>query len=64
MPATRYWPERSIAQSLSISEKRVEQWQADKPRPTELLGSPAPVEVMALIPDHPRGSLSTRAKGT
>ncbi len=53
VPATRYWPERSICRSLSISEKRVEQWQADKPRPTELLGSPAPVEVMALIPDHP-----------
>jgi len=53
VPAARYWPERSICRSLSISEKRLEQWQADKPRPTELLGSPAPVEVMALIPDHP-----------
>ncbi|GGE47224.1 hypothetical protein EV200_104247 [Pedobacter psychrotolerans] len=28
-------------------------WRVNKPRPTELLKTPAPIEVMALIPDHP-----------
>ena len=53
MPATRYWPERSIDRARTISDKRLEEWRTDRPRPTELLHKPAPVEVMALIPDHP-----------
>lgn len=53
IPATRYWPERSVKGSLSITEKAETEWRTDRPRPTELLKKPEPIEVMALIPDHP-----------
>ena len=53
LPATRYWPERSIHPAISVSDKPDSQWRVDKPRPTELLRQPDPIEVMALIPDHP-----------
>ena len=53
LPATRYWPERSVKNTFSIAEKRDADWRLDMPRPTELLAVPAGIEVMALIPDHP-----------
>jgi len=53
LPATKYWPERSVLRSVSITEKPQTTWRVDKPRPTELLPKPMPVEVMAIIPDHP-----------
>lgn len=53
LPATRYWPERSVKNTSSVTEKRAADWRPDMPRPTELLSNPAAIEVMALIPDHP-----------
>lgn len=53
LPDTRYWPERSMKNAGSISEKASTNWRNDRPRPTELLENPEPIEVMALIPDHP-----------
>jgi len=53
IPASSYWPERSTAAAASITEVRLGDWSVDKPRPTELLERPEPVQVMALIPDHP-----------
>lgn len=53
LPAKRYWPERSILKAVSVTEKPTAPWRIDKPRPTELLKTPAPIEVMAIIPDHP-----------
>ncbi|MFA4867918.1 MAG: DNA polymerase Y family protein [Pedobacter sp.] len=53
LPATRYWPERAVLRAGSISEKRATNWRVEQPRPTELLKRPDPIEVMALIPDHP-----------
>jgi protein ImuB len=53
LPATRYWPERSIKGALTLSEKPIADWSTSRPRPTELLKQPDPIEVMALIPDHP-----------
>ncbi|KIA92254.1 nucleotidyltransferase [Pedobacter kyungheensis] len=53
LPATRYWPERSVSNTTSITAKKDTEWRMDMPRPTELLATPAPIEVMALIPDHP-----------
>jgi protein ImuB len=55
LPATRYWPERAVLQASSVTEKPASEWRVDKPRPTELLKRPDPIEVMALIPDHPPG---------
>jgi protein ImuB len=53
LPAAQYWPERAISNAASVTEKASTPWRTDKPRPTELLKVPAPIEVMALIPDHP-----------
>jgi protein ImuB len=53
VPASHYWPERSFKKSTTIAEKPLSEWRIDKPRPTELLKNPEPIEVMALIPDNP-----------
>jgi len=53
VPANHYWPERSIKIATLLTEKPMSEWRIDKPRPTELLKTPDPIEVMALIPDHP-----------
>jgi protein ImuB len=53
LPARHYWPERSVKNAVSITEKPTADWRMDMPRPTELLTVPAAIEVMALIPDHP-----------
>ncbi|WP_256010237.1 Y-family DNA polymerase [Desertivirga xinjiangensis] len=53
VPDTHYWPERSFKKSLTITELPVSGWRNNKPRPTELLSRPDPIEVMAIIPDHP-----------
>jgi protein ImuB len=53
VPANHYWPERSVRRSEVIIEIAETSWRIDKPRPTELLKNPEPIEVMALIPDHP-----------
>ncbi|SFA41508.1 protein ImuB [Pedobacter suwonensis] len=53
LPATRYWPERSVQRTVSVTEKAVTTWRVTQPRPTELLKTPVPIEVMAIIPDHP-----------
>ncbi|WP_158799237.1 DNA polymerase Y family protein [Pedobacter sp. L105] len=53
LPAAHHWPERSLQVAVSVTEKPARSWQTEKPRPTELLGRPDPIEVMALIPDHP-----------
>ena len=53
VPAAHYWPERSLKQALNITEKPLTEWRIDQPRPTELLSRPEPIQVMALVPDHP-----------
>ena len=53
LPAERYWPERSIKDAASIEQKPESGWRTDRPRPTELLIKPEPIDVMALVPDHP-----------
>lgn len=53
LPDEHYWPERSIKSAASIREKPVITWQTARPRPTQLLKIPEPVEVTAPIPDYP-----------
>jgi len=53
VPANRYWPERMIRKAVSSTDQTLSHWHTDRPRPTELLAKPVPIEVMALIPDHP-----------
>ena len=53
LPASRYWPERAVLRAVAVTDQPLSSWRLDKPRPTELLRRPDPIEVMALIPDHP-----------
>jgi len=53
LPDEHYWPERSIRTATTIAEQPTIGWQADRPRPTQLLKTPEPIEVTAPIPDYP-----------
>jgi protein ImuB len=53
LPDEHYWPERSIRPATSITEQPAISWPANKPRPTQLLKNPEPIEVTAPIPDYP-----------
>ncbi|TWR25216.1 DNA polymerase Y family protein [Mucilaginibacter pallidiroseus] len=53
LPNEHYWPERSIKKALSLQENPATDWRTDRPRPTQLLARPEPVEVSAPIPDYP-----------
>lgn len=53
LPDEHYWPERSIRSATSILEKPRISWRTDRPRPTQLLKRPEPIEVTAPVPDYP-----------
>jgi protein ImuB len=53
LPEEHYWPERSIKLAGSIVEKAMLCWPTDRPRPTQLLSHPEPIQVTAPIPDYP-----------
>jgi protein ImuB len=53
LPQERYWPERSIKQATSLSEKSATNWRTGRARPSLLLPRPERIEVTALIPDYP-----------
>lgn len=51
-------PERGIQHIEALSPPVGVSWPADWPRPSRLLDPPAPVEAMALLPDHPPASFT------
>jgi protein ImuB len=53
LPAEHYWPERSIKEANSITEKASTEWKTDLPRPVHLLPEPEQIEVSVPIPDYP-----------
>ena len=53
LPDEHHWPERSYRKALTLQEKLTTVWKTDKPRPTQLLTKPEPIEVTAPIPDYP-----------
>lgn len=53
LPREHYWPERSIKATSVLAEKTTAQWRCDRPRPTQLLARPEPVEVSVPVPDYP-----------
>ena len=52
LPAEHHWPERSVKLAASLTEQPECTW-PQLPRPISLLQCPEPIEVMALVPDHP-----------
>jgi protein ImuB len=53
-------PERSVRAIPALSPPLGTTWPADLPRPTRLFRPPQPVEVMALLPDHPPAAFTWR----
>ena len=53
VPDQHYWPERSFKPAASVDEKIQTPWKVDRPRPSQLLPRPEPIEVTAPIPDYP-----------
>jgi len=51
-------PERSVQRIEPLAPPVGVTWPADWPRPSRLLDPPAPVEAMALLPDHPPASFT------
>ncbi|HTE27707.1 Y-family DNA polymerase [Flavitalea sp.] len=53
LPDQHHWPERSIRQASSITEKPDIPWRIHRPRPLQLLNKPEAIGVAAPIPDYP-----------
>ncbi|MBB5394794.1 DNA polymerase Y family protein [Mucilaginibacter sp. AK015] len=52
LPSENHWPERSVKLAKCLTEQPQNHW-PELPRPIRLLHTPEPIEVMALVPDHP-----------
>jgi len=53
LPQEHYWPERAIKATRSLQEKPGTEWRCDRPRPTQLLANPEPIQVTVPVPDYP-----------
>ena len=53
-------PERSVRRIAPLVPDDGATWQGRWPRPARLLARPEPIEVMALLPDHPPASFTWR----
>lgn len=53
-------PERSVRRIAPLAPDDGATWQGRWPRPSRLLARPEPIEVMALLPDHPPASFTWR----
>ncbi len=52
-PRASAMPERSIALTSPLAKPQNRAWNLDAPRPARMLDPPEPVEVIAMLPDHP-----------
>ncbi len=55
-------PERSIRLIAPTAEEKGETWPSQWQRPPRLLARPDPIEVIALLPDHPPVSITWRGR--
>jgi protein ImuB len=52
-PQASAMPERSVAITPALASSTDRIWNEDLPRPARLLDPPQPIEVVAMLPDHP-----------
>jgi protein ImuB len=62
MPVESDVPERSVRRQSALAPPSPARWPAELPRPVRLLDPPQPVEVMAMLPDHPPAQFVWRRK--
>ena len=55
-------PERSVRVTPALSEGGGAAWHADLPRPCRMLANPEPIDVTAMLPDHPPAMFIWRRK--
>lgn len=55
-------PERSIRPIAALSPEQRETWDTQLPRPSRMLARPEPVQVTAMLPDHPPAMFIWRGK--
>ncbi len=53
LPAQHYWPERSVKETTSLTERPDAEWRTDLQRPLHLLPKPEYIEVSVPMPDYP-----------
>ncbi len=52
LPQEHYWPERSLKITTSLADRPTTYWHS-RPRPTQLLIKPEPIQVTVQSPDYP-----------
>jgi protein ImuB len=62
LPAEHYWPERSVKEAQSLTEKPDTAWRTEQPRPLHLFPKPEEIQVSVPMPDYP--PLLFRYQGT
>lgn len=61
-PEPSAMPERSVTSIAALSQADGFQWSPDLPRPCRLLAAPEPIDVTAMLPDHPPAMFVWRRK--
>lgn len=62
VPAPNAMPERTVGTVGPLAEGRDRQWPDDLPRPSRMLSPPQPIDVIAMLPDHPPAMFVWRGK--
>ena len=61
-PKASAMPERSVNLTPALGAANGMNWEADLPRPSRMLSPPEPVDVTAMLPDHPPAMFIWRRK--
>lgn len=61
-PRSGGMPERSVGQTGPLATASASRWADDLPRPGRLLDPPQPIQVTAMLPDHPPAMFMWRGK--
>ena len=62
IPAASAMPERTVALVGALAKGSDRQWPDDLPRPSRMLSPPQPIDVIAMLPDHPPAMFVWRGK--
>ncbi|MDF0544104.1 DNA polymerase Y family protein [Sphingobium sp. H39-3-25] len=61
-PRSSAMPERTIARTTALREGADRRWNAALPRPGRMIEPPEPIQVIAMMPDHPPAQFVWRGK--
>lgn len=61
-PTASAMPERTVGSTTALAVHSGREWADDLPRPSRMLSPPEPIEVTAMLPDHPPAMFVWRRK--